>query len=331
MIMKNQRIISLDIAKAICIVLVVIGHCLPENAPNWYQQIVDFIYKFHMPLFMFASGYIYMATLKPELGYRDFVIKKFNRIMIPYFAISIIIIGLKLLGNNFLYVHSPVSWKAFIGMLYYPTAGFFLWFCWALFIIFIIIRLCNSNKIRFHILFCISLILYFLPIKLPEIFCLSRIQMMFIYFMLGIEAVIFKDKIKNITNSPAGYAIIYLILIYLYAVTEYHNNIINLLAGIVGVYSICTIAKHISIQKGKTINALISLASCSYTIYLLHTTFEGTVRAVLLKAGMSESTTTGFIISTVVIVTSGIVIPYWLHYKVIIKYRFTRLIFGINN
>lgn len=64
MIMKNQRIISLDIAKAICIVLVVIGHCLPENAPNWYQQIVDFIYKFHMPLFMFASGYIIYGNIE---------------------------------------------------------------------------------------------------------------------------------------------------------------------------------------------------------------------------------------------------------------------------
>lgn len=329
--MNRQRIISLDIAKAICIILVVIGHCCPADSPSWYKLTVDFIYKFHMPLFMFASGYIYMATLKPEVRFLNFFIKKFKRIMIPYFAVSIVIIGLKLLGNNFLYVHTPVSLEAFIGMLYYPTAGFFLWFCWALFIIFIIVRTCKNNKILIHLLTCLSIIIYFLPIKLPETFCLSKVQMMLIYFMSGVEAVIFKDKIMAIINTPTIYAIICLISIYLYAASKYDNSIINLFAGIAGIYSMCRIGKLISIRKGKIFNVLISLAGCSYTIYLLHTTFEGTVRAILLKLGLVGSSSMEFIISTVIVVISGIIIPYWLHNKVIIKYRVTRFLFGINN
>ena len=52
-----QRLVFLDIAKAICIILVVIGHYHPENSPEWYNVIWKFIYSFHMPLFMFASGY----------------------------------------------------------------------------------------------------------------------------------------------------------------------------------------------------------------------------------------------------------------------------------
>ena len=236
-------------------------------------------------MFMFASGYIYMATLDPELGFRNFLIKKFKRIMIPYFTVSIIIIGLKLLGKDFLYVHSPVSLEAFIGMFYYPTAGFFLWFCWALFIIFIIARPCKDNKILIHLLTCLSVILYSIPMKLPETFCLSKVQEMLIYFMFGVETVIFKDKIMAIVNTSAIYAIICLISIYLYAASKYDNGIINLLAGIAGIYSMCKIGKLVSIRKGKIFNILISLSSCSYTIYLLHTTFEGTVRAILLKAG----------------------------------------------
>ncbi|KAA3144009.1 acyltransferase family protein, partial [Alistipes onderdonkii] len=54
-----NRLISIDIAKAICIILVVIGHYNPDNAPEWYHTINLFIYTFHMPLFMFASGYVY--------------------------------------------------------------------------------------------------------------------------------------------------------------------------------------------------------------------------------------------------------------------------------
>lgn len=52
-----QRLVFLDIAKAICIILVVIGHYHPDNSPEWYNVIWKFIYSFHMPLFMFASGY----------------------------------------------------------------------------------------------------------------------------------------------------------------------------------------------------------------------------------------------------------------------------------
>lgn len=59
-----QRLISFDIAKSICIILVVIGHYIPDYSPLWYICIHDIIYTFHMPLFMFASGFIYMATKK---------------------------------------------------------------------------------------------------------------------------------------------------------------------------------------------------------------------------------------------------------------------------
>lgn len=56
------RLLTFDIAKAICIILVVVGHYYPDNSPGWYKNIHDIIYSFHMPLFMFASGYIYMFT-----------------------------------------------------------------------------------------------------------------------------------------------------------------------------------------------------------------------------------------------------------------------------
>lgn len=77
--MKTDRIVSLDIAKAICIILVVVGHYIPDNSPEWYKLIHDVIYTFHMPLFMFASGYVYIAT-KKDIGYGDFIVKKIKKI-----------------------------------------------------------------------------------------------------------------------------------------------------------------------------------------------------------------------------------------------------------
>lgn len=62
-----NRIIALDIAKAICIILVVMGHYVPDNSPAWYVLVHDVIYTFHMPLFMFVSGYVYIATKRGSL------------------------------------------------------------------------------------------------------------------------------------------------------------------------------------------------------------------------------------------------------------------------
>lgn len=76
-----NRIIALDIAKAICIILVVMGHYVPDNSPAWYVLVHDVIYTFHMPLFMFVSGYasailvIFSGVIIPMLLYR-FVLKK---------------------------------------------------------------------------------------------------------------------------------------------------------------------------------------------------------------------------------------------------------------
>lgn len=64
-----NRLITLDIAKTICIILVVIGHYHPENSPVWYSLIRDVIYSFHMHLFMFASGYIYFNIISKKYQY----------------------------------------------------------------------------------------------------------------------------------------------------------------------------------------------------------------------------------------------------------------------
>ena len=170
--MENKRLISIDIARAICIILVVIGHYIPDDSPDWYITMRNVIYSFHMPLFMFVSGYVHWATRKP-VKYKDFVWKKFQRLMIPYFFTSIVVITIKLLTESGLSVENPVDFSAFYKMFYLPVAGFFLWFVFALFLIFLIIPFFNTRKHLF-ILLPLSLGLYFIPVSLPKIFCLAQ-------------------------------------------------------------------------------------------------------------------------------------------------------------
>ena len=108
-----NRIILLDIAKAICIILVVVGHYIPDNSPTWYVILHDVIYTFHMPLFMFAGGYVYIAT-KKEIAYGDFLLRKVKRLMIPYLTTSALIIVIKLLTQGSMSVDNPVTAFSFV-------------------------------------------------------------------------------------------------------------------------------------------------------------------------------------------------------------------------
>lgn len=55
----GKRSTSVDLLKGYAIILVVLGHALQYNINNFDNNIVfRIIYSFHMPLFMFASGYV---------------------------------------------------------------------------------------------------------------------------------------------------------------------------------------------------------------------------------------------------------------------------------
>lgn len=85
---------TLDIAKGICIILMVIGH---SGCPAYLR---NFIYMFHMPCFFFISGYLlndkYLTNLKTGLW------KKIKGSYYPFVKWSVIFL---LLHNVFAYLH----------------------------------------------------------------------------------------------------------------------------------------------------------------------------------------------------------------------------------
>lgn len=196
-----QRLVSFDIAKAICIILVVIGHYVPDYSPQWYVGVHDVIYTFHMPLFLFASGFIYMAT-KKDIPYEDFLLKKVKRLMVPYLSVSAIVITIKLLTEGHAYVENPVTWMSYVKMFYLPEAGYFLWFIWALWWMFVIVPLFRTRKMRLGF-FAVAIILHYVPSFLPEMFCLRQFQVMLVFFMLGVACCDWKQDISFISRIPS--------------------------------------------------------------------------------------------------------------------------------
>lgn len=312
------RFTDIDIAKGICILLVVIGHYAPDNSPEWYLTLIKVIYCFHMPLFMYTSGFVFHATQKP-VKYRYFILKKAKRLMIPYVLVSWLIICIKLFAEKGMYVENPVSFSSFYEILYYPSAGYFLWFVYVLFLIFLIIPFFNTpNKI--NLLLLLSLIWMILPIPTTDLFCLAQMKSHLFYFVLGCfvnqqQTLRFKLEKMSIYIPVLGFVILYLFV-------QHYNNTPTILSqcayacmAMAGIVVILRIAGSIDANTKKSRHILLQLALYSYTIYLFHTTFEGVAKSFFIKYPLTGylGDNISFFIMVLVTTTVGVTGPILLH------------------
>lgn len=75
----RKRIEWLDIAKGICILLVVLGHEL-----TWDEGLRYSIYAFHIPVLFVLSGMTIFITRETEKDFSTFLKKNINGLLKPY-------------------------------------------------------------------------------------------------------------------------------------------------------------------------------------------------------------------------------------------------------
>ncbi len=326
---NKRRLVYADIAKAICIVLVVVGHYFPDDHPVWYWIMRSIIYSFHMPMFMFASGLIYLATFKVQ-DYTVFIKKKIKRLMVPYIVVSFIIITIKLLTQSLMYVENPVTYLSYVKILYLPEAGYFLWFIWALWWIYVIIPLFNTSRKRLYLL-VFSILLHFIPITFPDYFCLKQFKDMVFYFVFGCVAWEYRQNLKNLFSlSSFIYFVLFVTLhsIYLFL------NIGGMLLPFIGIVFVLRLSMSIEKEQDKCyFKWLITISTSSYIIYLFHTTFEGLTKSLINKMPflMYSSNDFLFALEALVVISVGVVGPILLDNLVLKRYKFARLLFGYSS
>ena len=131
-LMSKERQHWLDVVKGIAILFVVMGHVGStyggELASRSFNVFHDFIYSFHMPLFMFISGYLFVSSL--EKDYRTTSLSKLLAYGIPYIVFSVIYWAMKTVGGAF--VNNAVSFKDLFLIPVFPLS--FMWYLYALLI-----------------------------------------------------------------------------------------------------------------------------------------------------------------------------------------------------
>ena len=92
----KERNTTLDLAKGILIIFVVLGHAIQYSGNgNWEDSQLFFddivfraIYSFHMPLFMMISGYLFYSSNKKD--FKPLMISKLRAIGIPLLVFTLL-------------------------------------------------------------------------------------------------------------------------------------------------------------------------------------------------------------------------------------------------
>lgn len=278
--MKQARRTDIDMARAIAIVLVVLGHYYPDGSPAWYTGLRDWAYSFHMPLFMYLSGYVYILA-KREESYLSFIGRKARRLLVPYVIVSAVIILIKLLSQSLLGmdIKNPVGFDAVWKVLTGPYAAIHLWFIFAIWWMFMILPFFKSRTSRFC-LFLASLVLHYLPesvsVAYPTIFCLDQFCIHFVYFMLGVVISDSGFRLQDLGMAACAAAVL------LFAV----NSVFHPLPAVdayVGILGMMALTGLLSRLPSKCQTPLLAVSDSSYMIYLTHSIFIG-FAATALKA-----------------------------------------------
>jgi len=169
----RRRFACVDLAKGIGIVLVVLWHYGPEKLgsdrwwPDFFSSAAGVVFKFHMPLFMFLSGFLFTwdaARAAPFWGaYWEHLGKKSLRLLLPYLSVSLVYVVLKLTAQRFFAYH-PITWETAWNALVNPLGGpaTLLWFIYCLMIVFAVFPLVQRLVRRDLPLVLLSLGLFFL-------------------------------------------------------------------------------------------------------------------------------------------------------------------------
>lgn len=278
--MDKKRVDWVDIFKGIVIILMVIGH----STSPW----VGWIYLFHMPAFIFSSGYT--VNIK-KYNIIDFIKRKFISLFIPFMSINILYILLMglldylniykfLYDTEFNFVNSMVNLLTKLNTIDFGGATWFLVVLFLIEIIFKILHVFSKDNdknliIMVFITFFVSLILQ--KYKMYLGYNLDLALYGIIYYYMGYIISKF-DILQNGIDKKLMIPIAFLMMIFLSKYFKVHMNwptrdfevfYINIIGAFSGIYLTFIISRLL--EKNEILKSIFkNIGKKTYVILILH-------------------------------------------------------------
>lgn len=273
-VLKNKRLIIVDVMQGLAMILVLIGHHLLSFMPDEYRHCHTYIYTFHMPFFIFISSFLIAYSYKAG-NYRDYIARKFRKFFLPYIVIGLIITIIAGITSGWNTVLENI-----ITLIISPkqSEATFLWYIYLLFIFYMIYPAVYHFKVKTGNLLCgiilcaIGIILFIFPVP-SGILCMDYLTKYFIFFVLGITAAWNFDKLKTNT-AILYYSSIAFLLIFIFMSIYYFKGYYSMryflpFASIPALYSLCLFLRKVGILR----KVLVYISKNCFDIYLVHMFF----------------------------------------------------------
>ena len=269
----KKRNESIDYLKGVLIFYVVYGHCLywmGEGIEKPYTIIVKFIYSFHMPLFIFISGYFFSSIKNKDIIGN--IIKKFKRLIVPHFFFNIIML-----------IPIFCFWKQYGHFITRETNGTItlksvylyltmFWYLWCIFLSSvlcnIIYKTCKNHPKEICILLSIVFWGFSQLTSINLFFVHQRMGDMFLYFVFGMIVYDYMDFTKSIVLTLLFITIYVFYLFLLYQYDDIHPIIVEVgqLGGIITMYYIILFFYNIKFAK----KYFLFISEWTLGIYIYH-------------------------------------------------------------
>ena len=184
--MSKGRDLTLDLAKGILIILVVLGHSIQYSYGLEYSQsdiyfenpVFRIIYCFHMPMFMLISGYLFCSSNKKQ--FRTVIGSKLRAIGIPMISFIILYSFIDYVG---MIRTNPLGIvTSFLDSI---VRGWIMWFLFSIllnmFVVAVLTRISGNRIYQYLMMFALFVISLFIP----DAYLLSVHKFMFPFFCLG--------------------------------------------------------------------------------------------------------------------------------------------------
>jgi len=325
-VVRKARLPELDRAKGLAILLVVIGHIVARNGPkgnSWYTDLQGIIYTFHMPFFMYLSGFVAFRSsllLRESTDTFDILKKKASRLIVPFFLFAAVMVLAKHLGSLFLYVDNIQGnlLHSLINILWdtSKSEAMSIWYLYVLFAFWMITApIVLRNKKHLFLLLAIAICIYW--VALPEKFYLPRIVKFYVFFLLGGVAAYFEEAYSHALDRFLYPAVcLFLISIGMFYL-HLDRNVQMLISGVASIPAIHGLMRG---RPAMRMQFLSTLGKYCMSIYLLNTIFIGLTKGIMFH--FFDWDGSRFLVYFVVLGAAGLLLPIFVK-----KYVFSRVRF----
>lgn len=298
----------------------------------WTQVIIEMIYAFHMPLFVFISGALYARSrsFSKYAKYGELIFAKFERLIVPYLVVAtLFMVPIKLLTHYYPTGSSLMKIYGF-GILLSLDSGH-LWYVFMLFMMFVIVRICENRLRNIHPgLLVGTLILLHLSSWnfTTNIFQISNVFKYLVYFYLGFLFQQHKSLITSLLMKKKAIlcliSLVYFIVLNLYIrdpaivpLMRYSLLFVDSILGLIWIYSLVLIIAGRISNQSRIENFL---NENSFGIYLLHDPFNYVILAILVRFKAFNQIANSDVY-TIILMMTRVAVPVLLSLLVLVMYQ----------